>query len=271
MRVLSVPARAHSAITRTPEVDAATAQILARMLKDEPDERFENTAAPVQALILAQGHAASPLPAAAVAAAAPPAANISRPTPSAQITAQRPLQRRSAWLWKALALAFLALLAGFAALQWQGSKSNPADSAVAPDPESAALAPTAAAAPSPKVDLMHREAWAKYLLGHYLLKSWGAEEDVWTLDLLKQDAGLLSAELKGPEQRTIALSGRVESQSAQTMDGEDWDVYRLRLTGDDARVMQIRIEFSEDETGGAGVYEHAGQRLRFDVKDSEDL
>ena len=55
------------------------------------------------------------------------------------------------------------------------------------------------------------------------------------------------------------------------MDGEDWDVYRLRLTGDDARVMLIRIEFSEAETGGEGVYEHAGQRLRFDVEDSEDL
>ena len=67
------------------------------------------------------------------------------------------------------------------------------------------------------------------------------------------------------------MSGRVESQCAQTMDGEDWDVYRLRLTGDDARVMQIRIEYSEEETGGEGVYEHAGQRLRFDVEDSEDL
>ena len=117
-----------------PEVDAATAQILARMLKDEPEERFENTTALVQALSLVQGHAASPVPAAAVAAAAPPAANSSRPTPSAQITAQRPLQRRSAWLWKALALAFLALLAGFAALQWQASRSNPADRAVATDP-----------------------------------------------------------------------------------------------------------------------------------------
>jgi len=33
-----------------PEVDAATAMIVARMLRDEPDERFEDSAALVHAL-----------------------------------------------------------------------------------------------------------------------------------------------------------------------------------------------------------------------------
>ena len=121
------------------------------------------------------------------------------------------------------------------------------------------------------VDPMHREAWAKYVLGHYLLKSWAEGEETWTLDLLKQEGGLLAARLKGPEPQTVELTGRVDSQTTQTMDGETWDVYQLHLTGADGRSMAVRIEFSESYTSGEGVYVHATERLRFDVEDSEDL
>ena len=105
-----------------PEVDAPTALILARMLKDEPADRFESTAALVQALGLVQGHPASPVPTAAVAAAAPPAALTPPIPPQAPITASRPrAPGKSTWFWKAAAIASVALLSGFAAYQWQAS------------------------------------------------------------------------------------------------------------------------------------------------------
>ena len=241
-----------------PEVDAATAQILARMLQDNPDDRFETTTALVQALTLIQSISASQAP-------VPHDANGSRLTPPAQITAQSPPAADTASRWKAAALAGLALLLGSLAILWQASRSP--DREVAPTTGPVPLPATSAA---PTADSMHREAWAKYLLGRYRLKSW-AEDDVWTLVLREQNAGLLSAELTGPEAQPIALQGRVESQSTQAMDGEDWDVYQLRLSGAAGAIVELRVEFSESSTSGEGAYVRDGQRLRFDVEDSDDL
>ncbi len=254
-----------------PEVDAATAQILARMLKDEPDERFESTAALVQALAQVQG-TPEPSASAPVAAALPPASPRPPAPPAAGVTAQRPAPSNTSTSGlKITAVAALALLLGVAGFFWQTSRSPPPTTPSTVD-EGSLIAPSAdATAAARSADLMHREAWAKYLLGRYLLRSWGEDEERWTLELPQQDAGVLVAELKGPERQIIELRGRVESQSSQAMDGESWDVYRLHLTGDDGRVVDVRIEFSESSTSGEGVYTHAGHSLRFDVEDSEDL
>jgi len=257
-----------------PEVDAATAMIVARMLRDEPDERFEDSAALVHALTQVQGSAAGPPnPIVAPAASAPgdsgPRLSLPRQNPAAE-TGPSAVARTGPGL-KGVALIIVTLTIGFAAYHWQsvrsGSSLTPATTPADPLVGVAQDAPT----PARIIDPMHREAWAKYVLGHYLLKSWAEGEETWTLDLLKQEGGLLAATLKGPEPQTVELTGRVDSQTTQTMDGETWDVYQLHLTGADDRSMAVRIEFSESYTSGEGVYVHATERLRFDVEDSEDL
>lgn len=254
-----------------PEVDAATAQLISRMLMEEPDQRFDSSAALVQALTRVQGNPPTsavnvdpPSPAPAVAAASPPPALVTR-----QLVPQA--TSGGGWL-KAVVAAVLLLMFGFAALDWAnpGLLRGATDATVAASPANVAD-PVAPAQAAPAIDALHREAWAKYVLGYYQLKSWADGEGAWTLDLLKQKDGVVSGKLKGPEPATIELTGRVDSQSEQSMDGQDWDVYQLSMTGADGRTLELRIEFSETETGGQGLYEHAGLRQRFDVVDSEDL
>lgn len=116
---------------------------------------------------------------------------------------------------------------------------------------------------------VQREAWAKYLLARYHLRS-RADDQIWTLDLSEQEHGVISAELTGPEEEAIELHGQVESQREESIDGDDWDIYQVELSDDEGREVSIRFEFTDSDTAGEGSYRYDEERLRFDVEDSTD-
>lgn len=247
-----------------PELDAATSAIVCRMLSDEPDGRFENTPALVQALMLAQDEPepeqarASPAsPARPSVSARPQAPLPSAPTPPQAFTptliAPPRLEERTSPLkgWVGISLLVLVLASSAAALRLWNRPAPPA--ATAADP----------------ADTERRKAWAKYLLARYHLIS-RADEKAWTLNLKNQREGVLQAELTGAEAQAIALTGHVAGQRTEMMDGEEWDIYEVRLVGDQGRMLDLRIEMTETETAGEGFYLVDGQRKRFDVDDSTD-
>ena len=282
-----------------PGVDDATAAILKRMLHDDPDQRFPDTPTLVQALQQVQDSPSAQRPAAVsaevpVAVARSSTAPVPPPTPP---PIARPLQPAApppppvhpatpradahtrqratppSGTWRKLGILFgLALLVGFGVSLLSDRQSGPnarpdaTPPAVAPDTSLPALGSTAG---TQMPDPLQREAWAKYLLGRYRLRS--ADGDALVLDLLDQDDGVISAELAGWEDAPVELSGQVESNASETADGEDWDAYRLRLAGPADLAIRLRVAFSDTATAGEGTLTESGEDTRLSVEGSEEL
>ncbi len=249
-----------------PEVDSATATVLARMLEQDPDRRFPSTAALVQALTQVQGGPA------ALAEPGLPRTKVEEKPDSGRTSRVRAVitDRIAAdpvgvsFAAKAVAIGLLLLVIGIGGSYWQSSDPRGPDA-----PEQTGR--RRGADQQQTIDALHREAWAKYLVAHYQLRA--KPDEVWSLDLVDQSAGVLSAELKGAEDETVELTGRVEAQETRVIDGVSWDSYTLTLLGAGGRVVEWRVEFSEDEevTRGEGIYRRAGAQRSFTVEDSEDF
>ncbi|MGE4070636.1 MAG: serine/threonine protein kinase [Lysobacterales bacterium] len=295
-----------------PEIDAATAQIVSRMLSDDPDDRFDSTQSLVQALSFIQGNEGRALPASldapprqrAATHSSPPEPAVARDAATAS-RAPATAASRGGWIRGLSAGALLIFAAG--AGYWISTRPRPTALATPPvaaepaastavesksatEPVSEQPLPTTAAEPesvgaslpaakpspassavSPTViDPKLRIAWAKYVLDEYTLTPRANEEVSWTLALQTQKQGLIQGVLTGPEPTPIQLTGMVESQSTETIDGEDWDIYTLNLKDAAGRVVDLRFEFTEEETAGEGSLLYQGHRRRFDVVDSEE-
>ncbi len=295
-----------------PEIDAATAQIISRMLGDDPDDRFDSTPSLVQALSFVQGNEGRALPASLDTPQRLRAATHSTPpepavAPDAATASRVPATAAARGGWIRGLSAGVALILAVVAGYWVSTRPRP--TALATPPVAAEPAATAAvesnaatepvseqplpataakpesvgasmpaAKPSPAssavtptvIDPKLRIAWAKYVLDEYTLTPRADDEENWTLALQTQKKGLIQGVLAGPESTPIQLTGRVESQSTETIDGEDWDIYLLKLKDDAGRVVDLRFEFTEEQTTGEGSILYQGHRRRFDVVDSEE-
>lgn len=282
-----------------PEVDDATAAILKRMLHDDPAQRFADTPALVQALQQVQDAPSAERPAAAseeapievassstapvppptpppvprpVAASPPPPPRppAAAPAPDAPTQQRRASpQARSPALRVALFVSVAAAL-GFGGVYWWKAPPAPVQAPASPAPasEPPAAGTLGATADPDAPNSLQREAWAKYLLGRYQLRS--DDDDVLVLDLLEQQGGVIAAELSGWEDQAVELSGQVEGSSAETADGQDWDVYRVTLHGPADLTMSLRIAFSDASTAGEGTLAEEGEQTRFRIEGSED-
>jgi len=283
-----------------PEVDAETAAILKRMLNDDPDQRFASTAALVQALSLVQdppfaqrarvsAEQAVDLGSKTDRVSPPTPLPIARPvlparlgpvSPPVAIAASRepsaPTEPRGASAAppskSALKLAAVALVAALAgAYVWNTQRPVApvqAPASAAPVEPPTPTAPGSMADPQAP-DPLQSEAWAKYLLARYQLHS--ADGDDLTLNLLDQKAGVIAAELVEWEDEPIELSGRVESNATEKTNGEDWDVYRVKMQGPADLTLHFRVAFTESATAGEGILIEQGERTDFKILDSEDL
>lgn len=63
----------------------------------------------------------------------------------------------------------------------------------------------------------------------------------------------------------------MESQTEETIDGEEWDVYQVELTGSGDIAVTLRIMLSDTATAGEGVYTDGAQSQDFTVESSENL
>jgi eukaryotic-like serine/threonine-protein kinase len=263
-----------------PEVDAVTAQIVARMLSDDPEQRFDSTQSLVQALGFVQGDTARTAMASAVAPPFPqPVQRVGQSVhvavaPATAVSRSPVIAASRFGILKAV-MAGITLVTIIAAGYWFSKLPSPATSgepaaSAKPSPVVTEAAPASSAVVPATVDPKLGVAWAKYVLGEYKLSSRAGDEDNWSLNLQKQNNGVIRAELSGPEAEPIALTGAVVSQTAETIDGQESDIYALSLKDESGHVVDVRIEFTDEETAGEGSIVYQGQRRRFDIVDDEE-
>lgn len=274
IEVMMAPPEAPDVREFRADVDAATAELIAKMLRVKPRERFATTTELVQALlaILPPSGAdyRSPTPKPMAAPAAPAAIDSSRTRlyEAPTLARQAPARTRTRMRWLVLIPALI-LLPGLAWYVWRSAtrldervSAVPAISTVVPasgEPDEAA-SPTAAS----------RSAWADYLLGHYYLRAEG-HEALLTLTLQSQEAGRFKASLEGLEAEALPLRGEVLSQVDEDREGVVWTVSEVRLTGPKKLQLALRIAFNDQDTEGTGAMQRRDQHWLLSIDSSEDL
>lgn len=251
-----------------PEVDATIAEILHRMLQDDPDGRFPTMADLVKALVQVVDTRPAAEHSLAAVASATPVTRLSRP-----VDIPRPDPPQVAWRFpvKLAAGTFAALsLVLMSVYLWQSRPLTTVPDRQEVAPASGDVSPPAVTPIGPAVDSLKSEAWAKYVLARYYLQTVDREKK-WTLDLLDQRSGVIEAELDGLEDEPIELSGRVESHRVRTVDGEDLETYRLKFQGPADIELSVDFVFSDVDSTGSGKLMYYGDALRFKVLSSVDL
>ena len=281
----SVPLNAPDIRQARPEVDAATAKLITRMLEFDRDARFPDTQSLISALLALQEHGAS--------TGQPPA--VAPPRIPAQQTGQKShtLTKSLSALLALTAFAILFILA----LQW--FNAEPVRAVAKPIP---ALAPIAGDGDQPNVDAdedenttelpqlgavkgrggaraphpglvpdtetrtaqTDSEKWAEALLARYRLSSPGTGKTDWAFVLIDQKAGVIAAQLTGPGSESQQFSGTVTSHRIETYDDAPWDIYELSFKNADKQRVEMVIECTESLVSGGGVY------IGLDEDDDED-
>ena len=292
-----------------PDIDAATAQLITRMLEFDRNARFPDTQTLIAELQNVQAKSAG-----AEIAAAPRVAPPYRPagTPVQERPENQPSgsQYSLGGFW-ALAIAAVLLVT---AILWfnatpvravakpiagRTAKAPTVDAARAggseaesPDPDTAdkgarklgeikgrsgARAPELGLVPDgeSETELTDSEGWAKALLARYLLSSHGPGKTAWALVLIDQKSGVIAAQLSGPENESQQFSGTVTSHHIEIYDDVPWDIYKLSLKNTYGQSIEMQIECTESLISGGGVYLDQNQddgqdnRRSFDIESSE--
>lgn len=272
------------------DVDAPTAELIAKMLRIKPKDRFATTPELVQALLSilppAGADYRSPTPNPSAAPVLRPdidsARNRMHEAPTlARPAAQRPASRTS-WL---IALPVVLILPwliwyGFGTARKLDASSSEVDAVTTADatettdtmaPASTETEPDSDSEPTAAVtDAESRSAWAEYVLGHYTL-SVGDADQSWTLSLLEHQSGQIRATLLGPKTKPITLTGHVEAQRDEERDGSTWTLSRVRLQGKNDAQLILNIDFNDETTEGTGMFEQRGKTKSLQIIDSSDL
>ena len=114
-----------------------------------------------------------------------------------------------------------------------------------------------------------QERWAEALLARYILTSEGPGKTNWALVLIDQKAGVIAAQLSGPESESQQFSGTVTSHRVESFDGVPWDIYELSFKNDDDQSIEMLIECTESLVSGGGVYIDDEDRRSFEIESSE--
>lgn len=279
INVMMSPPDAPDVRSFRPDIDDATAELIARMLKPRPRDRFESSAELVQAML-------STMPAGTADYRVPTPRPIARPAARADADVTRvrleegptlarkdaggtsPSRTLQTWAMLLPALLLMPILAWYF-LVYAGKSVAPEAPRVVEsteeesgDTEDPAVVVVPAQAAS--------SAWADYLLGHYTLKT-ESTEATWILSLLEHDNGDLRAELAGLDDKPIKLRATVDSQVDEIRGDSTWTISRVSFKGKGGFEMVLRIEFDEEQTIGSGVMKRAGIDERLTIVDGTDL
>lgn len=256
--------------TFRPDVDEATATLIARLLRPDPAARFPDTPALVQALLETIPAGAAdyrvPTPRPFPVPAAQPQVDPARTRLYEAPTLARPGARRPSRRQAAIAI-LLPIIVLLPLIAWYVLRTMSPD---APEPPTADRPTAALGAPTPESTRKARSAWADYLLGHYTLQpeSGGAS---WTLSLLRHEDGILRAELTGLEAKPIKLRGEVDSQADEIRGDSTWTVSRVHLDGPGTLNVVAHIAFDAESTEGTVLVQHGARIDRLTIIDGEDL
>lgn len=108
------------------------------------------------------------------------------------------------------------------------------------------------------------ERWAEALLARYVLSSPGTGRTDWAFVLISHRAGVIAAQLTGPESESLQFTGTVRSHRIETYDDVPWDIYELSFKNADKQRVEMVIECTESLVSGGGVY------IGVDEDDDED-
>ncbi len=278
-----------------PEIDAATAKLITRMLEFDRDARFPDSQSLISALLLLQEQDRAERPVVPPPIVPPPRVarqQIGRETPS-----QSPAQSSTSSMRTLLALITIAVLS-FLAFMWFNAapvrvvaKPIPArtpkanmqdvaevkpvsDSEASTDVEALGAIKDRGGARAPHPGLVpdtesrtaqtEGERWAEALLARYLLTSPGTGKTDWAFVLISHRAGVIAAQLTGPESESLQFSGTVNSHRIEAYDDVPWDIYELSFKNADKQRVEMVIECTESLVSGGGVY------IGVDEDDDED-
>ena len=87
--------------------------------------------------------------------------------------------------------------------------------------------------------------------------------------LIDQQAGVIAAQLSGPESESQQFSGSVTSHRVESFDEVPWDIYELSFKNDDGQSIEMRIECTDSLVSGGGVYIDGQDRRSFEIESSE--
>ena len=82
--------------------------------------------------------------------------------------------------------------------------------------------------------------------------------------LIDQQAGVIAAQLTGPESESQQFSGTVTSHRIENYDDVPWDIYELSFKNANKQSVEMVIECTESLVSGGGVY------IGVDEDDDED-
>ncbi len=269
-----------------PEIDTATAKLITRMLEFDRDARFPDTQSLISELLLLQEQDRAERP-----VVPPPRIR------NQQIGHETPKRSSTISMRTVLALTAIAVL-GFFAIMWFNTEpvraiAKPipartpitntqdeaeviavAESEASADVETLGAIEERGGARAPHTGLVpdtesptaktEGERWAEALLARYLLTSPGAGKTDWAFVLIDQQAGVIAAQLTGPESESQQFTGTVTSHRIETYDDVPWDIYELSFKNANKQRVEMVIECTETLVSGGGVY------IGVDEDDDED-
>lgn len=286
-----------------PELDLATAQLITRMLEFDRNARFPDTLSLIAELLnLQEGGVGMPR-------LQIPILPTNSPVPPRKVETQHATDRdanshdassHASTKSKRILFALTAFaVLGFAAFMWfdstpvrsvakpiagrpvtiitrdedgvhvlgavKGQGEAPSEGRGGVRVQHAGLVPDTDAAAGPS----DPERWANALLARYLLSSQGEGKTEWALVLIDQQAGVIAAQLSGPESESQHFSGSVNSHRVEIFDEVPWDIYQLSFKNDSGQSIEMRIECTDTLVSGGGDYINGEDRRSFAIESSE--
>ena len=272
-----------------PDVDPATAQLITRMLEFDRNARFPDTQSLIAELIKLQE------PTVGTPSGGPPSVGTLASPANSAVPPPRPINtqaRAVAPNRSKLTLLALPLIGAFVIAAFMWFNAAPVRSVAKPiaarpqiDTSSDEGIPLLGAAKSrggsraPQTGLVpdtehttsvsEPEQWANALLARYLLSSSGTGRTDWAFVLIDQQAGVIDAQLSGPESESQQFSGSVRSHRVEMFDEVAWDIYELSFKNDSGQGIEMRIECTDSLVSGGGVYIDGEDRRSFEIESSE--
>ena len=253
------------AVTRTPPdprvlapaLDAPTAELVMRMLQDQSAHRIQSD----MELIAAwrdscAGSLSTPSLPRHVAALSAPAPTQVRPVQAA---------RSPVWPWVLLSVT-LTLVAVIALLIWIGSQQPNEPVKAGPLHQSPSVV-TLAQNPPKNDDPFDPDD----LLYRYRLSKDGEETPSWYLEIFDRRGKNFAARMLGATPEAIKMTGRITSRRIEPADGEDWTTVEMVFKDQQARSIEIEIQYTDESVDGSGFYIEGEVSQHFEINGADAL
>ena len=235
-----------------PALDAQTAELVTRMLQDAPADRFQSDAELIAAWRNTKTFV-EPVPSA-----------IRMPQP--QATQIRPVLKNQVWK-SVLAGLMLTLLVAASALYWPSAKDQKPTVKVGELGESPSVVGLGQNAPVKNADGFDPDE----LLYRFKLNREGEEIPTWQLEIFDRRGKNFAARLHGPLADPIKMTGKIVARRTELIDGESWTYVDMAFKDQQARAIEIEIQYTDELAAGSGFYIEGEHTEHFEIDGADAL